>query len=192
MNTFSHIKIAGLLYRHLKNKYGIKMNYIAFVLGNITPDFCVGVVRNPHYIENHNDFIRSEISDICEKIIKSNGCLDVKLSKRIGTICHFYTDFFCFVHNKEFDGTSAAHLNYENRLHKYFKSEYDILNCFEDFDIINTSCNVSEINDFVLNLHGKFSVLEPTFERDLKYGLAACMQSIVFILASGNLQNVIG
>lgn len=181
MNTLSHIKVARLVYGYLEKNYNIKLNKTAFIYGNIAPDFGVDVVRKPHHIETYFDFIKSEVESLSRcagEDLKTN----YKYSKRLGVICHYCTDFFCFVHNKDFTGTPMNHVRYEMKLNKYCRHHYEIIKNLEYVPQYKMLYGADAISDNILALHKIFMSVKQGFETDWRTTLAACTQSMLYII----------
>ncbi len=119
MNTFSHILMGKNLYEYIKEKHGINLNKKAFIKGNYSPDFSTSIITRPHYIQNNLVYVQNEIEALSNIKLKSAD-IDKEYSKRLGVICHYCTDFFCYAHSFHFKENMKAHIKYERSLHKYF------------------------------------------------------------------------
>ncbi len=110
MFFFTHLFISKVLYKHFSKD--VELDKQAFSYGNIKPDL-PSAKRNHHTLENY-------LYTVCDY---SNQLMDNELSTedfsvRLGEICHYVSDFFCYYHlNEEIHNKKLHHFFYEIRLH---------------------------------------------------------------------------
>jgi len=161
MLTGTHIKIANHIYHIFKKEYGIRLNKRNLIYGSIKPDFTKNKV--PHYIDKSIDFIDKEI----EKLIFDSDKIGVKLlSRRLGMIMHYISDYFCRAHNTSYYRNNLmAHLKYEKRLAKEMTSKKIRKSMIYNGDY-------KTIKEFIVNLNKEY-MQKKSLERDNEYTVKA-------------------
>lgn len=172
MNTFNHIRVAKFVLGYVKKHYGISICRRAFIWGNIRPDFGIDVVAKPHYIGNYMNYIQSELIRLSEK--NSSNFFGFAASYRLGVICHYCTDFFCFAHNIGFEGTSMQHVRYERKLNQYCKNR-------SSGDIDFHEGIPADIKEKILDMHEEFMHGGKSLEKDWLSSLEVCILSILYV-----------
>ena len=127
MNTFSHFIISGIVNKYIKKWYGIQINKYSFVYGNIIPDFSSDFTKTPHYKLSMPNFIEDEVMSLSNLEQKNTADFDKNLSFRLGIVCHYLADFFCYAHSPKFEGKLLKHIYYEYKLVKYNINKKKIL-----------------------------------------------------------------
>lgn len=131
MNSVNHVLIASVVYDYIKEKYGILLDREAFILGNTCPDHSIAFLR-PHRRRYCAGMVRKKTVRLCRG---KWGLPGRKASKKIGILCHYYSDFFCRAHNPDFGGLKK-HRQYEAMLLRYMQENYDL---FRRIDYISGS-----------------------------------------------------
>lgn len=183
MNTFSHVMMGKLLYEQVKERYGIYLHRDRFILGNVLPDFRVSFLTRPHYLEHNISFLRKEISKLF-KDKKQSAFYGKHYSKRLGVLCHYYADFFCYAHCKGFPDDLSVHVKYESNLHRYFQNHEDELrqNAFAPEESGTIDANL--VNLKFQQLQERYQNEMHSYRSDLNYAIQACTEAIVLIAAS--------
>ena len=71
------------------------------------------------------------VKALSETPVKEEGqCIGPEYSMRLGLMCHFICDYFCFAHNADFTGSLTQHITYERDLDEYLRE-----NCKELLDL---------------------------------------------------------
>ena len=148
-----------------------------FLFGNIAPDFYPNVVLKPHTIENYLDKIKREIWLLNN--IKNKQKPQYFL--RLGRVCHYISDFFCYTHNTDFKGTSRDHFKYEYRLSRHCKANIKKLYLI---DFLPSSPRKSDFESFfsiLLDIHKYYVENENSYSADLFYSVYACIFIIEYL-----------
>ncbi len=182
MKSTSHFAIAHLIFAALQTR-GVYLNRVAFVYGNIAPDYDPNLLIPTHFTKTCERML-SEISyDLSQLPLEQDGRVGAEYSKRLGILCHFLCDYYCRAHNKNFEGGLKQHTFYENSLDQYLRH-----NCMELFDIgdcssLDLSSSAYLLKIEVLNLKGRYLSAPNTLQTDLEYAYAACLQCISSLVA---------
>ena len=95
------------------------------------------------------------------------------LSVRLGIVCHFLTDFFCFAHTNGFTGTMREHIRYEKELDRYLRNfcAAQFHSCRTGTDPVLKSASAALEN--LEQLQDAFLSQPHAFETDVRYSLHA-------------------
>lgn len=183
LNTFSHIVISGIVNRYIKRWYGTSINKYSFIYGNIIPDYKSDYTKIPHYKSSMPDFLHNEILSLSNIKQKNSAEFDKKISYRLGIICHYLADFFCYAHSPKFNGGFLAHIKYEFMLGKYNRKKKRILKKIDFLhpdDIITEPTKLIErLNDLLLEYEEGYN----SFGTDIIYTVEACVQLVISMLS---------
>ncbi|MDO4289183.1 MAG: zinc dependent phospholipase C family protein [Eubacterium sp.] len=119
MNKKTHRMFAEILWRHLAENYGIHLNRLGFVLGNVAPDLTFSFVIHPHERAVASGHVRQSIAALVEGEIFGDFDAGFVLAERLGSLCHYCADFFCEAHTPRYQGTVREHYQYEKALCHY-------------------------------------------------------------------------
>lgn len=114
MIVLSHITVGHYFYKmSIKREVSFRLNWGAFLYGNIFPDFSNFAVRK-HSYEETKGLYRCYL-----KKAKNTRNSQWQRSKALGVVCHFLCDYFCMYHGKKpyNEKTLISHLFYETLLH---------------------------------------------------------------------------
>ncbi len=177
MNKYSHIMVGELIYEHLKTEHGIHLEKESFIRGNVIPDFSYYAIAHPHFMKFSLGYVQAEIESLSNIYLESTF-IDSDYSFRLGIICHYYADFFCFAHNSGYKQIVVNHLKYEHLLYEYFKDNFVsiVQTKFAFPDDIRK--NAFEINEKMILLHTEYARAEPSYDKDLIFALRACSETI--------------
>ncbi|NLL46595.1 MAG: zinc dependent phospholipase C family protein [Clostridiales bacterium] len=181
MNTYSHALIGDLIYKYLKNNCDIHLDFEEFIMGNIIPDIRNTCVIRPHFIRFSLKYIQREIELFSHKLLRSRE-IPKAHSLKLGVICHYYTDFFCYSHNGGYKQRIKNHKKYEADLNNYFTSRVDtigLIDLIPDRDIKNSA---GEINERTARLHREYITAPPSYENDIYYSLLACAGAVASLV----------
>jgi len=182
LNSLNHLLIGTYLYHYLKLNYGISLRKTSFLYGCICPDFRPGVVLNPHYTENHLFRLQQVVTKLSLERRTRIDLHSKQFSLQLGILCHYYSDFFCYAHNKHFTGTSAQHVSYERKLHKYFKEHMDLLHAVKLVPDDRTLTSTSGIHQHIADMHRQYMSTAPRMKLDMVYSIKASAQILFSIL----------
>jgi hypothetical protein len=111
MYFFSHILISRVLYRYFIKE--VRLNKWAFAYGNIKPDLPPSCFETRHTLEK-------TLAVVYEKAyqLTSGNLKPYEFSVKLGEICHFVCDFFCYHHlSDSLHKQIFRHILYEILLH---------------------------------------------------------------------------
>lgn len=117
------------MYNNVFENYGLKLDKEKLLWGSIAPDILPKYRFIRHYKDESIDYIIKEIIKIIfmSRYVDFNGGVDsitIKLlSRKIGIISHYLTDYVCAPHAKRwtFIGSMKKHIRYEKDLNNYVK-----------------------------------------------------------------------
>lgn len=178
--------MGNLIFQKLK-KENLFLRKKSFVYGNIKPDLTLSLLNRPHYKENCIDFLKEEISRLSESNIGLSVNIGTNYSERLGVICHYITDFFCFAHNPSFDKSILAHIKYEKGLSKYMKSRKLLLNNIDSIMKYTVFNSNQELFCEIENMHMEYlnSFQSKGIDILYSYHLSMC---VILTIASLSMQ----
>ena len=182
LNSFNHLLIGTYLYHYLNKNYGISLRKTSFLYGCVCPDFWPSVVLNPHYTKNHVFRLQQIVTKLSLERRTRMDLHRKRFSLQLGILCHYYSDFFCYAHNKHFSGTSAQHVSYECKLHKYFKEHINQLHATKLVPDDRTLTSISGIHHHIADMHRQYIHSAPHPELDMVYSIKASAQILFSIL----------
>lgn len=119
MNSYSHIRIGRFVLKRLQIKYGVSLPTATFLWANCRPDYSIKYKKIPHYKKSmEKDFKRLVEEILLYRWEKENIFL---IADRLGVICHFICDFFCYAHSPAFSGGLKEHISYEAKVNRFIK-----------------------------------------------------------------------
>jgi hypothetical protein len=181
MNTCSHILVGSLVYEHLKTEQGIYLEKSSFISGNVIPDRTSLAVTHPHFMKFSLGFVQAEIEALSEIYLES-AFVGSEYSRRLGIICHYYADFFCYAHSSGYKQIVVNHMKYERLLYEYFQNNFDKIAGTKLASADNISTNANEINDKMRAFHANYSAGEHAYGKDLIYALSACAATVMSLV----------
>ncbi|MEM5770663.1 MAG: zinc dependent phospholipase C family protein, partial [Bacillota bacterium] len=181
MNTNSHIMIAELIYEHLQAEHAIHLEKKDFIKGNTIPDFSYYAIAHPHFMRFSLGYIQTEVDAITNTYLES-AWIGSGYSFRLGIICHYYADFFCYAHSSGYRQVVVNHLKYEHLLYRYFLDNYASIAEMKHAFPGEPRESAEEINKKTRELHAEYAGGEPSYGKDLLYTLRACAGAIVSLV----------
>jgi len=178
MNTLSHVTLGEYILDFLTSQYGLELHRSSFLMGNILPDCQLSFMTRPHQAEYWQEYLHSLVEKLLQE--KADGRRFSRLySLRLGVLCHFYTDFFCYTHNAAFSGTSREHLRYEWDIHRRLQKGV-LLVPSDPLDVARCRNTTPEIVSAVFQkLHREYTEnIGPSEGRDIRYTLRACVDAV--------------
>jgi hypothetical protein len=135
----------------------------------------------PHIKEYWRDYLESELGRLSALRYRTAN-FGMEYSKRLGIICHFYADFFCYAHTAKFTGGAYLHILYEWTLHRYLQEHPPVL---KEADFTNgaemRSGDVSGIQSRFTGLQRQYLKEPASFSSDIVYTLHACIDAIATV-----------
>lgn len=194
----SHKIIATNIYNNVFENYGLKLDKNKLLWGSIAPDILPKYRFIRHYKDESIDYIVDEII----KVIFASRYIDFDknidsismrlLSRKIGIISHYLTDFVCVPHAKRwtFIGSMKKHLKYEKELNNYVKSHDFTENIIlsNDIDLYdNGTVGLKiQIKDYIESVIEEYS-MKTSFENDLNFASEFNTKISYFILDTINI-----
>lgn len=189
----SHKIIASEIYDGIFDIYGLKLDKDRLLWGSICPDILPQFKIVRHYKEESLNYIAKEIM----KIIFLSRRLDLNknidpltmkiLSKRIGIISHYLSDYMCLPHANRwtFYDSMIKHIKYESELNDFVVTHDFNKNVisFNDLDIydINVKELKNKIKEYIENVVDEYS-MKTGFTNDLNFALSLNLKISYFIL----------
>lgn len=189
----SHKIIASKVHENVFDIYGLKLNKDKLLWGSICPDLLPQFRFIRHYKEESLNYITNEIVKIIffSRFIDINKGLDPLtmkiLSKKIGIISHYLTDYVCLPHANRwtFFGSMKKHIKYESKLNE-LASNFDFNNNIidlEDLDIdyLNPRELKIKVKNYIENIVEEYSLKEG-YDQDLNFALGINLKVSYFVL----------
>ncbi|MBU5439672.1 zinc dependent phospholipase C family protein [Tissierella sp. MSJ-40] len=189
----THKIIATNMYNSIFDTYGIKLDKDKLLWGSVAPDILPQLKLRRHYKEESLNFIVNEIMKVIfiSRYIEFNKKLDPiamkLLSKKIGIISHYLSDYVCLPHAQRwtFADSMIKHIKYESKLNDYvinhsFKK--NVIN-LEDIDIYQGEVIRlrNKIKQYIEKVIEEYS-LKTSFENDLNFSLSLSLKISYFII----------
>ncbi len=175
MYFFTHLFISKVLYRHFLPE--VELDRHSFSYGNIKPDL-PSRGRNHHTLEN----CLFTICEYSKELIEEEVTLE-HLSIRLGEICHYVCDFFCYYHmNEEIHNRRLHHFFYEIGLH------YKFLIAWHKHKVRLSSVLLEprkDISSIILDMRRDYLSNPPSMARDINYAFMASvwtLESIIYFM----------
>lgn len=189
----THKIIASNIHESICENYDIKLDEKKLLWGSIVPDILPQLKIHRHYTKESLNFVVNEIA----KLIFLSRYIDLDkgiepitnkyISKKIGIISHFLSDFVCLPHAERWTLTRNMfkHLSYESKLNDYVKHhtfKKNIINV-EDIDIFqDQKIDLKKlIKNYIENVIKEYS-LNKGFENDLDFSLSLSLHISYFII----------
>lgn len=189
----SHKIIASKVYDNVFDIYGLKLDKQKLLWGSVCPDILPQYKFIRHYKEESLNFIAKEIMKVIfiSRYLEFNKILDplaIKiLSKKIGVISHYLSDYVCLPHANRWTFTDSMikHIKYESQLND-FATKHDfkknVINT-DDLDIYNIPQAKLKrtIKEYITEVVEEYS-LKTSFKNDLNFALSLNLKISYFIL----------
>lgn len=193
----SHKLIASDIYDNVFEKYGLKLDKDKLLWGSIAPDILPKHRFIRHYKDESIDYITNEIIKIIfmSRFVDFDRGIDSitmkLLSRKIGIISHYLTDFVCVPHAKRwtFFGSMKKHIKYEKDLDNYakhhdFKKNIILTNDIDLYE--NQSVELrTQIKDYIESVIEEYS-MKFSFDNDLNFAAEFNTRISYFILDTIN------
>lgn len=189
----THKIIATNIYDNVYNIYGLKLDKEKLLWGSVAPDILPKYKLIRHYQDESLNYIAKEIMTIIfiSRFIEFNKILDPiamkVLSKKIGIISHYLSDYVCLPHAKRwtFSDSMIKHIKYESRLNEYAPNhdiKKNMINV-DDIDIFDSKFLTlkTRIKEYIENVVKEYSN-KTGFKNDLDFSLSLNLKITFFIL----------
>ncbi len=173
MYFFTHRYIAKALYRHFSGDIDLDRHLFAY--GNIKPD-----LPSPDRIHHTLENCILTVCNLSEQLMDEDVSVR-DFSVKLGEICHYLSDFFCYYHlNEEIHNRKLRHAAYELKLHL-------LLYQLRIFRKINISSSKKEprrdILSIVAEMRRHYTLEVHSMIKDIEYALSAAVwicESIIY------------
>ncbi len=189
----SHKIIASNIYDNVLNIYDLKLDKETLLWGSVAPDILPRYKFIRHYQDESINYITKEILKIIfiSRYLEFNRILDplaIKLlSKKIGIISHYLSDYVCLPHAKRwtFSDSMIKHIKYESALNNYapmhsFKKNMINVDDIDMFSDESISLKV-KIKNYIDQVVEEYSH-KTSFKNDLNFALSLNLKITYFIL----------
>lgn len=177
MNSPNHILIGTIVYEYIKDKYGIVLDKSSFLKGNTCPDHGISFLR-PHRIKYCNRMVQKKTIKLCRR---DWGRIDEKASKKIGILCHYYSDFFCYAHSPRFGGSLKDHIRYEDEMLHFMYDKYSIFQKVNYTPEVNFPTDAIEIHNRMRELIQQKAAMQGDFGMELICAIQACAELVLAV-----------
>lgn len=189
----SHKIIASKIYDNVFDIYGLKLDKEKLLWGSVCPDILPQFKLIRHYKDESINFIAKEIMKVIfiSRYLEFNKRLDplaIKiLSKKIGIISHYLTDYVCLPHANRwtFYDSMIRHIKYESKLNDYVVTHDFNKNIIDldDLDIYDINAKDLKVNiiKYINDVIEEYS-LKTGYENDLNFSLSFNLKISYFIL----------
>lgn len=177
MNSLNHVLIGTVVYEYIKDKYGIVLDKESFLKGNTCPDHSFRFLR-PHRIKYCNRMVRKKTIKLCRR---DWGRINEKASKKIGILCHYYSDFFCYAHSPRFAGSLKDHIRYENEMLRYMCERYSTFQKIDYAPNVAFPMNAAEINNRMRELIRSKVSMYGDYGMELVCAIQACAELVLAV-----------
>ncbi|NLJ98792.1 MAG: zinc dependent phospholipase C family protein [Tissierellia bacterium] len=197
----THKIIAKNIHENIYDIYGLKLDENKLLWGSIAPDILPQYRLRRHYKEESLNYIIKEITRLIfiSRYVEINPDIDpiaIKiLSKKIGIISHYLSDYVCLPHAERWTFTSnnmIKHINYESKLNEYspyhdFKKNIITV---DDMDIFQERVIKlrSIIKRYIESVIDEYS-LKTGYKHDLDFALSLNLKICYFIIDTVNAYN---
>lgn len=179
MNSPNHVLIGCVIYEYLREKYGITLKKSSFLKGNTCPDHGISFFR-PHRMKYCSRMVQKKTA----KLFGGGRPINRRNSKRIGILCHYYSDFFCCAHDPRFSGSLREHRRYENRLLCFMSEHYD---AFRRIDYVPDAVKPETAREISARMNlllcGR-PTAEGDYEAELFCAIRACSELVLSLTAA--------
>lgn len=189
----SHKIIASKIYDNVFNIYGLKLDKQKLLWGSVCPDILPQYKFIRHYKDESLNFISKEIMKVIfiSRYLEFNKILDplaIKiLSKKVGIISHYLSDYVCLPHANRWTFTTSMvkHIKYESQLNEFavthdFKKNVINVNDLNIYDIPQLKLK-STIKEYIDKVVEEYSI-KTNFKNDLDFALSLNLKISYFIL----------
>lgn len=197
----THKIIAKNIHENIYNIYDLKLDEKKLLWGSIAPDILPKYRFIRHYKDESLNYIVNEITKLIfiSRYIEIDSNIDPiamkMLSKKIGIISHYISDYVCLPHAERWTFTSnnmMKHINYESKLNEYSPNHDFKKNIIDtdDIDIFQHSVIKlrSIVKKYIENVIKEYS-LKTGYVNDLNFALSLNLRICYFIIDTVNAYN---
>ncbi len=182
MKSASHHAMGYLLITALEQE-GVQLDKEQFVLGNLLPDYLPELILAPHFTMKCQREIGLFTGVLAAQRVAAKAKLPPDYSLRLGILCHYITDYFCFAHSREFQQNLAHHSSYEQALDSYFRDHYTTEECLLPAAAGLRAASAKEAAQEIFRVKRDYKNAERCFQTDVQYAFSVCLGAIRMMLA---------
>lgn len=104
-----------------------------------------------------------------------NGCMT---SLPMGIFCHFYMDFFCYVHTERFHGGLRLHMQYEKQLHQFLLEHLPEMKAISLHKAVRGGLGAEELGACFEARQERYHKIAPSLRNDLYCAILSCTEVI--------------
>ena len=178
----THMIISEHVFRNTEKALGFSLHKTSLSYGSIKPDIAPHLLKLAHFKPQSFNLICNRIAELANTEFDNSTESHKFLSREIGVITHFISDFFCVPHNdrKTYKNNFMNHMAYENNLHKVFKEKEIKMNQLHFFSHLRNNCD-GGIKDVIDDFHNEYLAQEESMENDHHYAIMASSLVSIFI-----------
>lgn len=180
MNLFSHVTMGRYLHTYLTENLGVELKKSSFVLWNFMPDIAPSLLKLRHFKKDIYDLVMERAEHLARE---GENMTARQYSKQLGILCHFMSDFFCYAHSENFDGSKVGHLKYEIFMQFYGYRRRGMLHAV---DLISNAAEVDHslaLYEQINELHEQYSRIAPSYGVDFVFSMTACVDLLLGMTA---------
>lgn len=176
MNIITHMRLSRMISRVVRENFAVKVKPLSFAFGCIKPDLLFSFRHIPHRQSHAMELLINELQELRDSL--DEGIEAHELSLRLGVVCHYLTDFFCFVHSDNFQGGKIYHLLYE--LRQIFFAKRRI---FANTVFCKNKVSIAA-NEFIESMCKLYNQMPSSINTDIHYSFLVCV-SVIGLLVKG-------
>jgi len=181
MKSASHQAMGYLLDRALERR-GISLDREMFVLGNLLPDYLPELVLSPHFTLKCQREISLFTGVLAAQRLGNPSQVPAQYSLRLGILCHYITDYFCFAHSREFKQNIVRHAVYEQELDDYFRAHYTERESLQPEPHPLNAENARECAQEIFRIKRLYKNAARKHETDVRFAFTVCLLSVQKLL----------
>ena len=174
--------MAHLLHATLESK-GLQLDKTAFLYGNLAPDYIPSLAVTPHFTKVCQRRIDELTAELSETPLSAFSRINAEYSKKLGMLCHYLCDYFCFVHSKDFLGSLKQHSLYENALDNHLRHNWNRLLSSEAFAGVQDASDCAKLQNQLYSEKARYTAEGYSFDKDLCFAFCNCISTIVSLAA---------
>lgn len=181
LHSFSHLRIGRMVCTEVIRRTGLIPNRLAFILGNIRPDLSIKYRLIGHTRAESYEFLIQEIRELSHTPVYF--FTGFRYAMRLGIICHYLCDYFCYAHDEAYPGTLRDHLRYERQLRAYIRQHYGTLFVFNALETPPIHGDVEGLIRHLTSLHNGYLKSEShSMADDALRAISACLELVFNLL----------
>lgn len=178
----THMMISEQVVKNTEQALGFSLHKASLTYGSVKPDIAPQLLKLAHFKPQSFDLICNRIDHLASMELDINVETMKFVSREIGVITHFISDFFCVPHNdrKTYKNNFMNHLAYENNLHKLFKEKERSMNQLHFFSHLHSN-PAQGIRKVIDDFHQEYLALGDSPEYDHYYSIMASSLVSIYI-----------